>query len=204
MKYHSYLLIPIIFLIILSSCNVLPNRAPPLKRHDFGPLPQVRQQDIATATINFLFEGVRAPTWLDTTEIRYRLLYQDPTRLRAYAYHQWIASPVALIEHRLREWLIKFSQEEKLGSTAVPSHQLNLELNTFEQIFDSPNTARAVIRLRAVLIPTNQAGSVVEQDFIVQRQCPPHVQGAITTLAALVDTILQDILQWAGPQNKPH
>jgi cholesterol transport system auxiliary component len=149
---------------------------------------------VAKEPIRLRLASVQAPVWLDTTEIHYRLLHDDPTRLRAYAQNRWIAPPAALLEQRWREALAKLGPNIRTGDT--PIYQLDIVVDRFEQVFDSPHSAYAVIGLRAVLMRSNRIGPVVERHFTSRRACDPQVQGAINALAMLVDSTLEDVLRW--------
>lgn len=177
----------LLVMMALSGCTLLPEQPPLSKRHDFGPPPLPQQKRVTP--VGLLLIDVQMPAWLETTEIQYRLLYDDPTRLRAYAQNQWIAPPAALLEQRWREALS--------GDTAVSLYRLEAALDRFEQVFDAPDSAYAVIGLRAVLVRPDQSAVVAERRFTIRRACPPHVQGAIDALASLADSTLEDVLRWA-------
>lgn len=184
----------LLLMMTLSGCTLLPEQPPPPMHHDFGPLSQSQHELVAAAPVGLRLASVQAPIWLDTTEIHYRLLHDDPTRLRAYAQNRWIAPPAALLEQRWREALARFGPNIRTDGT--PIYQLDIVVDRFEQVFDSTHSAYAVIGLRAVLMRSNHTGPVVERHFTVRRACDPQVQGAINALAMLADSTLEDVLRW--------
>ncbi|MEN8131778.1 MAG: ABC-type transport auxiliary lipoprotein family protein [Pseudomonadota bacterium] len=180
----------------LSGCSLIPARPPLLARHDFGPPPQHAQTVDFSTQERLLLNGFSAPEWLKTTSIQYRLLYDDPTRLRAYAYHQWLAPPSKLMEQRWQEQGAT-QGHNTTTNTGLLGYRLKVELNRFEQVFDSPDAARVVIQARAMVMKPDQAKPVMERLLTAQRESAPDVQGAIESLASLADTLITDIRQWA-------
>lgn len=196
MSNRSFLFQLLLLIMTLSGCTLLPEQPPPPKHHDFGPPSQSQQALVAVAPVRLLLTSVQAPVWLDTTEIHYRLLYNDPTWLRAYAQNRWIAPPAALLEQRWREILMGFGPNKRTGDNATSIYQLDIVVDRFEQVFDSPGSAYAIIGLRAVLMQPGQIGPIAERKFTARRTCPPQAQGAINALASLADNTLEDVLQW--------
>ncbi len=178
----SYLLLPIV-LLALSGCGLLPPHAAPPRYHDFGP-PVTGQP----ANAGLYLREVTAPAWLDSGEIQYRLLMTDSTQLRAYATARWIAAPSRLLAQRLRE---------QLPGTGSPHYGLRVELERFEQDFDTPDHARAVMQLHAVITAADGT-TLAAHDFTFSTPTPPDVAGAITGLAALAQQATEAILAWSA------
>lgn len=181
-------------LFALSGCATY--RATPV-RYDFDgargpPLPQAR----LAATI--AVPPVTAPRWLRTSALTYRLEYQPPANLRAYALSQWVAPPEALLTLRLRQWVEADNSGITLrrlpGSSAA--YRLEVSLETFAQIFDSPTHSRCVVALRATLMATS--GNVLAQKtFSATRTAPsPDAVGGAQGLVAASDADFQKILAW--------
>jgi len=176
-----------------AACTVLPEAAPPPARMDFGPPPAS-----APGAPTVELRGVTAPDWLQTTEIAYRMLHQAPHERRTYARHTWLAPPTALLAERLRA---KLEAEGASGGGAASgngpgaSTALRLELTRFEQVFESPGEAVAVVRLRATRFDGN---GPVRRTFTSRRATAPDVQGAIEGLSAAADAVLEELLRWAA------
>ncbi|WP_185754598.1 ABC-type transport auxiliary lipoprotein family protein [Rhodanobacter sp. OR444] len=178
----SCLLLPI-FLLALSGCGLLPPHAAPPRYHDFGP-PTTEQP---ANTVLYLRE-VSAPAWLDSGEIQYRLLMTDPTQVRAYATGRWIAAPSRLLAQRLRE---------QLPGKGSPHYGLRVELDRFEQDFDTADHARVVMQVHA-MITTADGATVAAHDFTFSTPTTPDISGAITGLAALAQQATEAILAWSA------
>ncbi len=178
----SRLTLPIV-LLALSGCSLLPPHAAPPRYHDFGP---PVTEHVANTTL-YLRE-VSAPAWLDNGAIHYRLLTTDPTQLRAYATGRWIAAPSRLLAQRLRD---------QLPGSGLPHYGLRVELERFEQDFDTTDHARAVMQIHAVI--TRADGAVVAvHEFTFSTPTTPDISGAITGLAALAQQATEAILAWSA------
>jgi cholesterol transport system auxiliary component len=74
---------------------------PPAEVYDFGPppsgWPKTRWSSVALE--------IRAPYWFDSPAIEYRLLYENPLKLRSYAASRWAGRPGQLLAQRLRQQL---------------------------------------------------------------------------------------------------
>ncbi|BBL71990.1 ABC-type transport auxiliary lipoprotein family protein [Methylogaea oryzae] len=171
------LLAATVFPIVLAACSLYPARPPAPSLHDFGPAPAS-----AGAAANAV--AVDAPPWLRSDRLRYRLLHDDPTLVRAYALDAWLAPPPALLAQRLR------------AAAADTPYRLRLTLTDFEQVFDSPAAARVVLHLQASA-ETADGKPVDERPFRYALPCPsPDAKGAVTAYAAAVERAVQELGQW--------
>lgn len=154
MSHRYQLLLFFVLFASASGCQFLPASPPLAKRHDFGPRPPSTLRSTVPGSVRLALQQVDAADWLEVTEIHYRLLYSDPTRIRAYAYHRWVAPPSKLIEQRFRQgWL---SASENSSPQGTPA-QIKVELQRFEQVFDSPTAARAIVQVRVQLVRPGQS-----------------------------------------------
>lgn len=168
-------LIPGLLLQALASCSVWPERPAPPALHDFGPgrsaLPD-RPWAVAEVT---------APEWLQDAGLHYRRLYAQPTELRAYGQDRWVAPPAVLLAQRL-------NSGRRTGAV-----RLSIELLNFEQVFDQPTQAHAVLGFRAVAV---RAGHSAEQAFEFALPTPTaDATGALQTFPRLIaraETALRD------------
>lgn len=165
---------PAICLVLaLSACSLTPRQPPAL--HDFGPP--------SAAPIGGIQITVTAPPWLQDTRLRYRLLYQDPTRVRFYAHHRWIAPPPLLLAH-------------SFATPSSPFYRLRVYLLDFEQVFDTPSCSRIVLRFWAEAI---QGDLVAARLFSFDQVTPSaSVQGALATYAKVVAEAAERLRTWLG------
>jgi cholesterol transport system auxiliary component len=122
---------------------------------------------------------------LQSENIRYRLLYAEPTRVRYYAQDRWLAPPQALLAQRL-----SLSQ----GSGGL---RLKIRLLEFEQVFDNPQSARVILAFRATALPPDNETIVGEKVFqLTQATANANAQGAVTSSARLIAEAVGALQNW--------
>lgn len=182
MKYSIHLLaLPIVF--SLAGCGV--NTQQPAL-HDFGVLPgnsnAVTQTDIV----------IEAPQWLANTRIRYRLLYASPTQISYYNLDRWIAPPSELLE-----------QELEAGGSNL-GYPLKIRLLDFEQQFDSPGRAKALISFTAEAYTTDRKSKLGSKTFRLERlTTTPDAKGAVNAFSELSRQAAEQIEIWISGLAKP-
>lgn len=132
---------------------------------------------------------VRAPLWLDSLGIEYRLAYAEPFRLREYTRARWVGPPAQLVQQRLIQ---------KLG--ALPAGQgrtrcvLRMDLDEFNQVFDTPTMSRGVVEGRVQLLDRSRA-VVVGYPFRIEKPAPSaDARGGVAALTVAVDQLAADLL----------
>ncbi|GAB6068236.1 hypothetical protein JCM13664_15550 [Methylothermus subterraneus] len=166
--------------LILSACAPLATRRPPPALHDFGPPPAVRENGARV--------DVTAPPWLQDTRLRYRLLYQDPTRIRFYAEHRWIAPPPVLLAHALS------------FLPAPCSVRLHVHLYELEQVFDTPTHSRIVLGFWVEALRADGQGTA-KRFFRFNWPTPSaDVQGAVAAYAETAAQAIGEIKAWLDAQ----
>lgn len=176
-----------VLVLLLGACgSLLPTPPPAPALYDFGPPPA----EMATsADGDVALAEVSAPAWFARNEIHYRLLYSDPTQLRSYAQHRWVAPPAELCAARLRLLL---------GTTAaMPHYLLQLRLENFEQDFSSPSQAYVSFMLTAELRDAATGKRLAIHQFHATAPVSADVQGAVSGLSALANGTLAQVVNWA-------
>jgi cholesterol transport system auxiliary component len=138
-----------------------------------------------TKTANWSAVSVDAPEWLSNTNIRYRLLYVDPTRVRFYAQDRWLASPPSMLAQCL--------------SLLSGRHgwRLKITLLEFEQVFDGAHQARVILAFRALAYRPASEEIVSEKLFDLNRISPTaDAKGAVMASAILVDEAIDVLQAW--------
>jgi cholesterol transport system auxiliary component len=174
---------------LLNGCSVLPAQAPQSQVHDFGPLPDT--QGAATGQVQV--DRVAAPAWIDDGAIHYRLVYSDPTSLRSYADHRWVAAPSDLFRLRLQSLL---RAQKPSGGSARSAGLLTVEVMEFEQDFPSAQQASVRLTAKASLRKGLDGHLVGEKEFVLSVPSTPDVQGAIAGLAGLAQDAAGQIASW--------
>jgi cholesterol transport system auxiliary component len=164
--------------------------------YDFG-LSPTRRDDIRHLPAPLSVASVAAPPWLNSNEIIYRLNYQDAARARAYSLSQWVAPPAALLTQRLRQQLDFAGTITRPNEGFSSRYLLRTELEEFSQIFDTADSSRALVRIRAALVDVATKTSLAQRTFSVERLVPaPNAAGAVTSLGQATDGAIEALLEW--------
>ncbi len=163
----------------MQACSLLtPHEAPPAL-HDLGSRASVQIPAYwSTVTVD-------AADWLEDERIHYRLRYVDPTRVRFYAHHRWLAVPSSLLAQRL--------------AVAGSGHgyRLHVTLVEFEQIFNGPKDAKVILGFLAEADRPGCAQSKDGRMFRLTRPTPSaDAPGAVVAFATLIDEATSSLVKW--------
>lgn len=159
--------------------------------YDLGAPPVVRQSDIGRAT--GLAVEVRAPYWLDSPAIEYRLAYAEPGRLRDYAQARWAAPPAMLVQQRLAQQLDLLPSGQ--GATKC---LLRVDIDEFGQIFDTPDSSRGVLQARLSLLDLSRKVLAERAVRIDEPALSQDSRGGVAALTVAVGRLAGDIVAWRG------
>jgi len=195
-------LVLVIFAMALAGCALTPPSQELPASYDLGPLPRhERAQPVLSATL--LLPDVATPSWLDGPGIVYRLVYDEPARLRTYAKSRWKAPPAALLSQRLRGHFAAATQRGIVTGDdgARADYMIRVELEDFSQIFSAPGASRVAVRARGSLVNVRERALVAQRAFSFERPAPsPDAPGAVTAFAGASDELIESLLEWAGEQ----
>ncbi len=189
-------------LALLSACAIGPRTQEGMVRYDFG-LQHMDKESVPRLQQDLVVAEVAAPAWMDNPAIYYRLGYQDAARPRAYALSRWVMPPGALLGQRLRASIARANKAGVFTSAdgVRAGYTLRLELEEFSQVFDAPQSSRAVLRLRASLI--HQRGVVAQRSFeIEQAAATPNAEGGVRALIAASDAAGEKLVDWLAANLK--
>lgn len=131
---------------------------------------------------------VRAPSWLGTTAMQYRLAADDPARRRSFAESRWVAPPAELIEAALKQRLI--------GEAASPGCRLTLEVDEFVQSFDAAGDSRAQLALRVSLSRKPDNTVLARRSFSLDQGAGRDARGGVAAHAAMQEQLAAELRQW--------
>jgi cholesterol transport system auxiliary component len=175
-------------ILAVSSCTILP-KAQPSAVHDFGYPNSHALSEISTPTQQTPIT-VEAPKWLSDNRIRYRLLYADPTQVRFYSLDRWIAPPPELFEPLLN------------ASTKQWPKPITIQLDVFEQQFDSPDKAKVVMHFSATTTPDDKQHKSRTRNFKLQLPClTSDAKGAVTGFNLLTKQAVDKLQAWLMEAN---
>ena len=182
--------------LVLAGCGVLGGgqRAAP-RLYDFG----VATRAGAVPDVPVALGSVTAATAVASTEIRYRWA-NDPLRTLAYTESRWLTPPADLLANRLAEALGgSRASGTRVGrqSRGPGPVRLAVEITTFEQVFDSPTSARALLRIVAE-VQDGRTRRVIGRHVVEEELASPSADaaGAVTALVQLAESAVVEILRW--------
>lgn len=131
----------------------------PLRVYDFG-----LAEPPAVATHSVAVTEIHAPEWLASTDMLYRLAYQDRHTLARYGQSRWAGTPGAMLTLRLRQ---------TVGHLPGGKCTLALGLTEFSQVFDAPDASRAVLQVQAALATTGDSrNALARREFRLEKATP--------------------------------
>ena len=189
-------------LALLAGCAMGPQTREGMASYDFG---LARTDKDANPRIHrdLVVAEVAAPAWMDNSGIYYRLAYRDPTRPQAYSLSHWVMSPAALFGQRMRANIARASSAGVFmpADGVRADYTLRLELTEFSQVFDSTDSSRAVLQLRASLV--RQRSVVAQQNFSIERPAvTPNAEGGVRALIAASDEGGEKLIDWLAANLK--
>ena len=181
----------IVFCLFLVSCYGAGKRGgdSAMAIYDFGP--PVVDDRAAPGRRGDLSVEVRAPLWFDSLGIDYRLLYDEPKRLRDYTRSRWAGPPAQLVQQRLIQQLGLMPAGQ--GRTRCV---LRVDIDEFIQIFDTPTTSHGVIQGRVQLLDRSRTRLAGYELRIEKPAASADARGGVAALTVAVDQLIADLLGW--------
>ena len=165
--------------LIAAGCATSRDTAP--QTYDFGP---VGQPEAVVNSVQVI--EMRAPEWLDSNQMLYRLAYRDPRALTPYSGNRWAGTPASMLTLRLRQ---------QLGNVPGAKCILSSSLAEFSQTFDAADSSRAVLHVHTVLATTS--GPRLQKEFSLQAKAPtPDAAGGAAAFSALASDMAKAVAQW--------
>jgi cholesterol transport system auxiliary component len=181
----------------LSGCALPPERSPAPALYDFGSRPLAPATPQSDAARPVLGMTVLASAALDGSAMLYRLAYGDEQQLRSYTLARWAMPPAELVQQRLSQALGAHFTVLRSGESAA--RVLQIELEEFSQVFDSPGQSVGRLRLRATVLQVPGAGSrVLGQRVVMVQQPAPSTtaSGGVQALGSATDAAAMELVQW--------
>lgn len=196
------ILVALLTAVVLAGCFTSGKRGSErgLAVHDLG-LPPPRLVTDGERRASLAIE-VRAPLWMDSLGINYRLTYADDSQLREYARSRWAGPPAQLIELRLMQQL-DFAPAGQARGKCV----LRIEVAEFSQVFESPAESAGLLQGRAFWLDPGRRALAEKRLLIRRPAATPDAQGGVLALQAAVGELANVLLAWerelvAGGQGK--
>lgn len=141
---------------------------------------------------------MRAPHWFDSRDIDYRLVYDNPLKLRSYAESRWVGAPGLLLSQRLRQQLGFVG----VAGRAAVGCLLRLELQEFTQVFESPQNSRGMVQGRASLLDARHR-IIAERPLVSEQPAPTaDARGGVIALVAASEDLGRQLADWLNDLEK--
>lgn len=162
---------------------------------DLGSL-QLNNTAVAMPLPAISIAEIKAPAWLDSQRMFYRLSYSADQQPRPYADSKWTMPPAQLFLLRLK------SRLSHAGGVVVPASDgaaklpvLRIEADDFSQVFQNQGQSNAHIAMRASLFD----GRVLRAQKMFVKQLPANsadARGGVAALAKASDAIIDEMAVW--------
>lgn len=182
--------------LMLCACAIeRPESVVPVE-YDFGPPPSYARGDASIPGV-VLVAAVRAPAWIDSDGIVYRLLYDGAAKPQSYGMSRWAAEPPSLLADRLTSRLAAVSKGVVSPAFGARSdYTVTVELEDFSQQFNAPGHSRVLLRARATLLASDPRVLLAQRVFELERAAEPNAPGAVKALAQATDAFLDQLVPW--------
>ncbi len=178
----------------LAACNTLITAPTAFHVFDLGRAPSVATtQGITPSSIE-----VRAPSWLASSAMQYRLDYLEPASRESFAESRWAGAPADLLQHQLSSALIG-------QDSVVPGPcRIRVELDEFVQGFDSETDSHAIVAARATLVSSRDDAPLARRAFEVRVAAPmPDARGGVQAHREAVRRLAEELIHWLASLDGP-
>lgn len=174
--------------LLLAACAGGGTKTAAVARYDLGTAPRANgAQALALRGID-----VSAPSWLGTPAMQYRLAYADVGRREIYAESRWAAPPAELLEVALRRRIV--AGESDPGSAGC---RLRIDLDEFVQVFDAPQSSRAVVEARIILQAPRGDQPLARHSLSLSKPASgADAKGGVAAFSALAGDLGSDVAAW--------
>jgi cholesterol transport system auxiliary component len=145
---------------------------------------------------------VQVPVNLEGSAMLYRLMYDNPQELRAYANSRWSMPPAQLIKQKI---IARINQEGGAATTSADGISglpiLRIDLEEFAQHFSTPASSQVQLRWRASLISNKRL--LAQKVFSAQLSSgSPDAAGGARAMPQASDQAITELIVWLQTQLK--
>lgn len=108
---------------------------------------------------------VRAPSWLSSAAMQYRIDYSAPASREVFAESRWAGHPSEMLQRQV-------STRLATDAPGAGSCRLRVDLDEFVQSFASPEQSRTELIARVALITPRDEFTLARQTFVVRVDAP--------------------------------
>ncbi|MDP2231073.1 hypothetical protein [Methylotenera sp.] len=157
--------------------------------YDFGL--SVPSESNQTNTLKVLLEEPAAVESLNHNKIRYRLNYQNPSRVFFYTESRWAGLPTELFSSKL---------SKIVNLTKTPMNcSLKLKIEAFDQVFQTVATSEGIVQLSALVVEKKSKKIISSQLITESVTSPsPNAQGGTAALQQASENALKKVITWGN------
>ncbi|MDO9393842.1 MAG: hypothetical protein Q7T42_07720 [Methylotenera sp.] len=157
--------------------------------YDFGL--SVPSESNQTNTLKVLLEEPAAVESLNHNKIRYRLNYQNPSRVFFYTESRWAGLPTELFSSKL---------SKIVNLTKTPMNcSLKLKIEAFDQVFQTVATSEGIVQLSALVVE-KKSKKIISSQLITESvtSLSPNAQGGTAALQQASENALKKVITWGN------
>jgi cholesterol transport system auxiliary component len=154
------------------------------------------------ATLKLNLAEIQVPVNLEGSAMLYRLIYNNPQELRAYANSRWSMPPAQLLKQKI---IARINQEGGAVTAGADGtsglHILRIDLEEFSQHFSTPGNSQVQLRWRASLI--NNKRLLAQKVFSAQSNSgSADAAGGARAMPQASDQAITELMVWLQTQLK--
>lgn len=189
MRHFILLLASGLLVSVLVACVGINKAGQNTSIYDFGlSVSSESNQQIAS---KILLEKPVAAESLNHNKIRYRLNYQDPSRVFFYAESRWADPPSELLSNKL---------SKMVNLTKNPMHcSLELKIEAFDHVFQTATASDGIVQLSALLVE-KKSRKIISSQLITESaaSASPNAQGGTAALHQASENALKKAIHWGN------
>lgn len=178
-----------LFISTLVACVGINKTKQNIAVYDFGlTVPSENNQQITSKII--LEEPVSIAS-LNHNKIRYRLNYQNPSRIFFYTESRWAATPSELLSNMLSK-TVNVARNPMTCS-------LKLKIEAFDQVFQTPSASEGFVQLSVFLIE-KKSQKIISSQLITEsvKSTSPNAEGGTVALQQASENTLKKVINWGN------
>ena len=178
-----------LFISTLAACIGINKTKQNIAIYDFGlSVPSESNQQI---TSKIILEEPVSTASLNHNKIRYRLNYQNPSRIFFYTESHWSATPSELFSNMLSK-MVKVEKNPMACS-------LKLKIESFDQVFQTPSSSEGFVQLSVFLIE-KKSQKVISSQLITESvtSTSANAQGGTVALKQASENTLKKVINWGN------
>jgi cholesterol transport system auxiliary component len=142
-------------------------------------------------TSKLLLEMPVAEVSLNHNKIRYRLNYQNPSRVFFYTESLWAATPLELFSSKLSK-MVNFTKTSR-------NCNLKLKIETFDHVFQTTTNSDGIVQLSALVVE-KKTQKIISRQLITESalSLTPNAQGGTAAISLAVESSLKKAIDWGN------